>query len=68
VHAANIHDSLGAAGVLVPVKESQPRLEVILADQGYRGGLGEEVKMPWVGKWKFGSEKVKDFKWNGKDG
>jgi len=44
VHAANIHDSVGAAGVLVPVKETQPSLEVILADKGYRGSLIEKVK------------------------
>lgn len=44
VHAANIHDSVGAAGVLMPMKDSQPRLEKVLADQGYRGKLVEAAK------------------------
>jgi putative transposase len=44
VHAANVHDSMGAAGVLMPLQDSQPRLEKILADQGYRGKLVEAVK------------------------
>lgn len=44
VHAANIHDSVGAAGVLMPLKDLHPRLKKVLADQGYRGGLVEALK------------------------
>lgn len=44
VHAANIHDSVGAAGVLMPLKDRQPRLKQVLADQGYRGELVEAAK------------------------
>ena len=44
VHAANIHDSVGA---IEPIKQLQyifPRLEKIIADGGYRGKLADIVK------------------------
>jgi transposase len=44
ISAANESDSEMAPGVLVPVLEENETIEVILADQSYRGELGEEVK------------------------
>lgn len=44
VHAANIHDSVGA---LEPIKQLRyifPRLKKIIADGGYRGKLADIVK------------------------
>ena len=44
VHAANIHDSVGA---VQPIKQLQyifPRLKKIIADGGYRGKLVDIVK------------------------
>lgn len=39
VSAANVADVKAAPAVLVPALESYPRLEKVLADQAYRGGL-----------------------------
>nr|WP_144080336.1 IS5 family transposase [Gloeobacter kilaueensis] len=44
VHAANIHDSQGAVGVLMGMKDQQPRLLTVMADQGYQGPLGEAIE------------------------
>lgn len=44
ISAANESDCEMAPGVLVPVLEENETIEVILADQGYRGELGEDVK------------------------
>ena len=41
VSAANLADVKGAKAVLAPVLEDIVRIEMILADQSYRGSLGE---------------------------
>jgi len=45
VHAANIHDSRPGKPVIEHLQYKFPRLKVIFADGGYRGGLVEKVKM-----------------------
>jgi len=44
VHAANIHDSLGAVDTIELLKYKFPRLKKIIADGGYRGKLVDVVK------------------------
>ncbi len=44
VHAANIHDSLGAVDTIELLKYKIPRLKKIIADGGYRGKLVDVVK------------------------
>ena len=44
VHAANIHDSVGAVEPIEQLRFLYPRLKKIIADDGYRGKLGEFVK------------------------
>lgn len=51
VHAANIHDSQGAVGVLMGMKDQQPRLQTVMADQAYQGPLGEAIQQ--VCGWKI---------------
>ena len=42
VHAANVHDSVGARPVLAQLDwEAFPRLETVFADQAYQGPLGD---------------------------
>jgi Transposase and inactivated derivatives len=50
VHAANIHDSKGAMGVIEQLRHRFPRLSKIIADGGYRGELIDKVKSAfgWV--------------------
>ncbi len=43
VHRANMPDRDGAAFVLEDVHATFPRLEKIWADQGYNGGLSDEI-------------------------
>lgn len=43
VHAANIHDSVGAVNTIKLLKYEFPRLKEIIADGGYRGKLSEMV-------------------------
>ena len=44
VHAANIHDSVGAVTTIEQLRYSFPRLKRIIADGGYRGKLADTVK------------------------
>ena len=44
VHAANIHDSVGAIDTIKLLQYDFPRLEKIIADGGYRGNLADIVK------------------------
>lgn len=44
VHAANIHDSVGAVDTIKPLQFEFPRLIEIIADGGYRGKLADMVK------------------------
>ncbi|MFG6093885.1 IS5 family transposase [Leptothoe sp. ISB3NOV94-8A] len=44
VSAANMADIKAAVVVLEPVLETYVRLEKVLADQAYKGGLGETIK------------------------
>jgi transposase len=44
VHAANIHDSVGAKLVLQKVEGTLPRLQKIFADAAYQGPLEEWVQ------------------------
>lgn len=44
VHAANIHDSVGAVDMIGLLRYQFPRLEKIIADGGYRGKLTNRVK------------------------
>ena len=50
VHAANIHDSKAAFGVIAQLKNRFPRLVKIIADGGYRGELIQNTKKSfgWV--------------------
>ena len=44
VHEANVHDSVGADGVIDKMKGCFPRLKKMLADGGYKGRkLSEEI-------------------------
>jgi len=43
VSAANLADVKAAYAVLVPVLEEFPTIQKVLADQGYRGDLGEKL-------------------------
>jgi putative transposase len=45
VHAANIHDSKSAFGVVEQLKYRFSRLVKIIADGGYRGELAEKIKL-----------------------
>lgn len=44
VHRADIHDSTGAYYVLEDIDECYPQLELLWADQGYRGELVEYMQ------------------------
>lgn len=44
VHAANIHDSVGAVDTIKLLQHEFPRLKQIIADGGYRGKLADTVK------------------------
>ena len=44
IHAANIHDSVGAVDSITQLRFVFPRLKRIIADGGYRGKLAEFVK------------------------
>ena len=44
VHAANIHDSVGAVTTIKQLRYSFPRLKNIIADGGYRGELADMAK------------------------
>jgi putative transposase len=44
VHAANIHDSIGAVEPIEQLRYLFPRLRKIIADGGYRGKLADFVK------------------------
>lgn len=44
VHAANIHDSVGAVQPIKQLRYIFPRLKKIIADGGYRGKLVDIVK------------------------
>ena len=44
VHAANIHDSVGAVEPIKQIRYIFPRLRKIIADGGYRGKLSDMVK------------------------
>ncbi|MCS3112282.1 IS5 family transposase [Bacteroides fragilis] len=44
VHAANIHDSVGAVDTIKLLQYNFPRLKKIIADGGYRGSLVDLVK------------------------
>ena len=44
IHAANIHDSVGAVDPITQLRFVFPRLKRIIADGGYRGKLAEFVK------------------------
>ena len=44
VHAANIHDSVGAVEPITQLRYIFPRLKKIIADGGYRGKLSDMVK------------------------
>jgi putative transposase len=46
VHAANIHDSIGAVEPIEQLRYLFPRLKKIIADGGYRGKLADFVKNP----------------------
>ena len=51
VHEANVHDSIGADGVIDKMKGCFPRLKKMLADGGYKGQkLADTVRQ------KFGAE------------
>ena len=49
-HDANIHDSEGAPEVIEQMSRKFPRLKKILADESYRGALGDRVasNFGWV--------------------
>tara|TARA_R110002050_G_scaffold172142_1_gene304387 strand:- start:20807 stop:20986 length:180 start_codon:yes stop_codon:yes gene_type:complete len=44
VHAANVHDSKGAADVIALLRYRFNRLVKLVADGGYRGELVEKTK------------------------
>lgn len=44
IHAANIHDSVGAIEPIKQLRHIFPRLKKIIADGGYRGKLADMVK------------------------
>ena len=44
VHAANIHDSVGAVSTIEQLRFLYPRLKKIIADGGYKGKLADIVK------------------------
>ena len=44
VHAANIHDCVGAREPIKQLRYIFPRLKEIIADGGYRGKLSDMVK------------------------
>lgn len=44
VHAANIHDSVGAVKPIKQLRYIFPRLKKIIADGGYRGKLADMIK------------------------
>lgn len=56
ITAANVADVKAAAAVFVPVLETVKRVEKALADQGYRGQLGDQLSRQYgchleIGQW-----------------
>jgi putative transposase len=61
VHAANIHDSLGARLLLERLFERVPTLQLIWADQAYAGSLVEWVKNTFLCKLDVVYRRTKSF-------
>ena len=63
VHAANVHDSKAALGVIKNLRGRFPRLTKIIADGGYRGELVEQVQkaLGWILEIVLRTEQTKKF-------
>lgn len=61
VSAANVADVKAAPVVLLPALEANPRIEKVLADQGYQGSLGSRLQTAYECVLEIGQRLGTDF-------
>lgn len=61
VSAANVADVKAAPVVLLPALEANPRIEKVLADQGYQGSLASRLQTAYECVLEIGQRLGKDF-------